>query len=146
MRIRKLRISESKFLGNSVDLGIPPRKFRNMLESNPLKSRLLVCGLAVVRCHQAESRRSLGDASVHWPWKGEPQLRSKPYCCCFGAPNAHMLQTYLHYITLHYITLHYITSYHITLRHITVHYITLHYISHLLAPSSASSDLVASFP
>ena len=47
-RIRKLRISESKSLENSefrMGLGIPPFKTKNMFESNPLKTILLVRGL-----------------------------------------------------------------------------------------------------
>ena len=49
-RIRKLRMSGSKCLENSLwtsDLGVSPLEFKNPLESNPLKSRLLVCELAV---------------------------------------------------------------------------------------------------
>ena len=31
-----------------MDLGIPPLKIKNLLESNPLKVRLLVCGLTAM--------------------------------------------------------------------------------------------------
>ena len=46
LRIRKLRVVDFEFHGNSrMDLGIPPLEFKNLIESNPLKSRFLVCGL-----------------------------------------------------------------------------------------------------
>ena len=48
LRIHKLRISESKFLGKfPMDLGIPPLIDKDLLESNPPKSRVLVRGLGV---------------------------------------------------------------------------------------------------
>ena len=31
-----------------MDLGIPPLKFKNLLESNPLRSTSFVCGLAIL--------------------------------------------------------------------------------------------------
>ena len=43
----KLRVSEPTFGRNCpMDLGAPPLEIKNLLESNPLKSRLLVHGLA----------------------------------------------------------------------------------------------------
>ena len=44
----KLRISESRLFGGSNSSGgRPPLEIKNLLESSPLKSRFLVCGLAV---------------------------------------------------------------------------------------------------
>ena len=42
LRIRKLRISVSKYYEKSpMDLGVPPPKIKNLLESNPLKLETL---------------------------------------------------------------------------------------------------------
>ena len=38
-----------------MDLGIPPLKIKNMLESNPLKSRFLVRGVTVIK-HQTKQK------------------------------------------------------------------------------------------
>ena len=46
LRICKLRISESKFVGNSLrTYEFPPLGIKNLLGSHPLKSRFLVRGL-----------------------------------------------------------------------------------------------------
>ena len=48
LRIHKLRVSKSEFLGNSpMGLGIPPFSSKNVFESNPMKSRFLVRGFTV---------------------------------------------------------------------------------------------------
>ena len=46
-----LRLLDSKFPGNYVGLRIPPLQFKMMLESNPLKSIILVQRLAVQHTH-----------------------------------------------------------------------------------------------
>ena len=52
LRTHKLRIVDPRFPGKSpMDLGIQPLKVKNMMESNPLKSRFLVCGLAIASSH-----------------------------------------------------------------------------------------------
>ena len=45
----------SRFLGNHTDMGIPPRKIEILLESSPLKSRILVRRLAVPEGLKTES-------------------------------------------------------------------------------------------
>ena len=47
--VRKLRISESEISGRlPMDLEMPPLKInKNMFESNPLRSRVLFCEVAV---------------------------------------------------------------------------------------------------
>ena len=42
-----------------MDPGIPPLEIENLLESNPLKSSLLVCGLTVGALRGDESRGGL---------------------------------------------------------------------------------------
>ena len=70
LRIRWLRISESRFrfLGTSpVDLGIPPLRIKNMLESKPLKSRFSVRELALTHVHAIQDipSASFARSSLH---------------------------------------------------------------------------------
>ena len=49
LRIRNLRVSESRFLGQTaMGPGLQPAQIKNLLESNPLPSRCLVRGLAAL--------------------------------------------------------------------------------------------------
>ena len=58
LRLSLLRFVGSKFPGNSpMDMRIPPLKLKILLESNPLKSRILVRRFAV---HPSPRVRSLG--------------------------------------------------------------------------------------
>ena len=68
LRSSLLKFVDSRYSGKShMDLGIPPFKIKIMLESNPLKSRILVRKLAVQqRC-------------VYFPC-----LRVHPYACKYA--------------------------------------------------------------
>ena len=48
LRSSLLRFADSDFPGNHTGLGVPPRNIKIMLESNPLKSRVLVRRLEVL--------------------------------------------------------------------------------------------------
>ena len=68
LRLSLLRFADSRFSGKTpMDMRIPPLKTKIMLESNPLKSRILVRRLAVLQrcvvCLSTVSRSSASDGS-----------------------------------------------------------------------------------